>query len=207
MGWTRPPRHAWVEQSEADSFDFTTSPLRGTEDLLADPGVIGSEGRDVVYFLQRDCSYMGPATMTSYATTMAREVGTFLAFGAGLTVLGAIAVGITGPGLGAEAGFIATGLVMGTSLLAGLYSGHKNYGVQRAEYPHYGESIPGKLARPDGHLTFFPHGNTETPIRLERYAKADTIPGGEPSAYAFGGHNWAWWDGANPVIKKKLAFD
>ncbi len=207
MGWTRPPRHAWVEQSDAHSFQFGQSPLRSTEDLVQNPGSLPPEGRDVVYFLQRDCSYMGPGTVRSYATHMAREVGFGLAWGAGLTVLGAVSIAFSGPGLGPEGSLIGVGLVMGTSLLAGVYSGHKNFGIRRQEYPLYGECIPGKLANADGHLTFFPHGNRESPVRLERYARADVIPGGEPPAYGFRGPGWAWWDGASPVVKRKLAFD
>lgn len=207
MGWTRPPRDAWVEKDDAENFDFVSSPRTSTEDLLQNPGSLPPEGRDVVYFFQRDCSYMGPSSLRSYATHMAREVSIGLMFGAGLTVVGALAIAFSGPGLGPDGSLIGVGLSMGASLLGGIYSGHKNYGIRREAYPLYGESIPGKLARTDGHLTFFPQGQKECPVRLERYARADTVPGGEPPAYGFRAPGWAWWDEARPVVKKKLAFD
>lgn len=212
MGWTRPPREAWVEKSEADAFDFKSSALVSTEELLQNPGQLPAEGRDVVYFFQRDCSYLGPSTARSYALHMAREVSMWAAGGAAMCVLGALSTALTGGTLGGTESLIVVGLLMGSALTSGVYAGHKNYGLRREAYPLHGECIPGKLVHADSvdgarrYLTFYPHGNREKPVRLESHARGEIIAGGEPTA-TFRAPGTAWWDDATQVVRKKLAFE
>ncbi|GMU57969.1 MAG: hypothetical protein AMXMBFR33_71150 [Candidatus Xenobia bacterium] len=210
LGWTRPPKDSWVAPEEEAAFDFTTSTLRSAEDLLRNPGTIPPEGREMVYYFQRDCGMTRPKALKPYLMFVARETGMHV-LGMGALLLGGLAIGgLMGMQAGSELPIIG-GLLLAGSAGMGLYAGHNNYPLRREDYAHYGERIRGKLVDASGadgsrHLTFYPYGQQDHFVRLARHAGAEVVPGGEPD-YWFPTEGQAWWSKADPVIKKKGFLD